>query len=343
MPKRQYHIVNGKIIGETTGGVRTDYLTDALGSVTGTVNQSAQVRNTYRWKPYGSLLASTGADPDPGVGWNGTWGYRPTSRLRASHYVVHRHYDQISGQWTTPVPLWWQVRRFEKPFSYAAGTPVRLIDASGLDPTRCKSCCCCVSSLWKDNRRILDNFIDDWRGDGLRRNGHEFRLALSISSSQEWSEPKFGNCTLDWGENSPSGVLDPTTGNVLVDEWTSYDGEAGKLDVKYTFDQWRKRRSSCGGPEIIRFVDRPTVARDKLYNDGKGGYRNLFIHLRVWSAKGCPCPTKVVCIRVTQRLEFDPDKAGDRNKGYGWLLVPWDPEPSDPLKPVPDWKECKPL
>ncbi|MBV6459455.1 MAG: hypothetical protein HONBIEJF_02603 [Fimbriimonadaceae bacterium] len=106
MPKRQYHIVDGRVIGETSGGVRTDYLRDALGSVTGTVNQSAQVRNTYRWKPYGSLLASTGADPDPGVGWNGTWGYRPTGRLRASHYVFHRHYDQLSGQWTSPtIPL----------------------------------------------------------------------------------------------------------------------------------------------------------------------------------------------------------------------------------------------
>ena len=39
MPVTNYHTVNGEIIGETTSGVRTDYLVDALGSVTGTVNQ----------------------------------------------------------------------------------------------------------------------------------------------------------------------------------------------------------------------------------------------------------------------------------------------------------------
>ncbi|MBV6459450.1 MAG: hypothetical protein HONBIEJF_02598 [Fimbriimonadaceae bacterium] len=138
MPKRQYHIVDGRVIGETSGGVRTDYLRDALGSVTGTVNQSAQVRNTYRWKPYGSELASTGPDPDPGVGWNGTWGYRPTNRLRASHYVLHRHYDQLSGQWTTTDPI----ERFT-PYWYGNQNPATMIDPLGLhtceDP-RTKDC-----------------------------------------------------------------------------------------------------------------------------------------------------------------------------------------------------------
>ena len=41
MAVTNYHTVNGRIIGETTSGTRTDYLTDALGSVTATVNQSA--------------------------------------------------------------------------------------------------------------------------------------------------------------------------------------------------------------------------------------------------------------------------------------------------------------
>ena len=35
--KKTYHTVNGRILGETAAGVRTDYLTDALGSVTATV------------------------------------------------------------------------------------------------------------------------------------------------------------------------------------------------------------------------------------------------------------------------------------------------------------------
>jgi len=37
MPVTNYHTVNGRIRGESTAGVRTDYLTDALGSVVATV------------------------------------------------------------------------------------------------------------------------------------------------------------------------------------------------------------------------------------------------------------------------------------------------------------------
>ena len=79
--KKTYFTINGDIIGEkTAGGSRVDYLTDALGSVIGTVNQSAQVVNTYRYKPYGAQLAKTGVGADPAFGWVGTHGYRPTER-----------------------------------------------------------------------------------------------------------------------------------------------------------------------------------------------------------------------------------------------------------------------
>ena len=70
MPVTNYYTVNGEIIGErTAGSPRVDYLTDALSSVAATVNQSAQVVNTYRYKPYGALLAKTGTGPDPAFGW----------------------------------------------------------------------------------------------------------------------------------------------------------------------------------------------------------------------------------------------------------------------------------
>ena len=40
MAVTNYYTVNGALIGEkTAGGSRTDYLTDALGNVTATVNQ----------------------------------------------------------------------------------------------------------------------------------------------------------------------------------------------------------------------------------------------------------------------------------------------------------------
>src|ERR1044072_2433939 len=102
MPVTNYYSVDGELIGEKpSGGSRVDYLTDALGSVTATLNQSAQVVNTYRYKPYGSQLAKTGVGADPAFQWVGTQGYRPTGRKFSDTYVRARHYDSSTGRWTT--------------------------------------------------------------------------------------------------------------------------------------------------------------------------------------------------------------------------------------------------
>src|SRR5512138_1374194 len=91
------------LIGEkTTGQDRVDYLTDALGNVYATLNQSAQVLNTYRYKPYGGLLAKTGNAPDPAFGWVGSLGYRQTGKQWSDVYVRARHYDTQAGRWSTP-------------------------------------------------------------------------------------------------------------------------------------------------------------------------------------------------------------------------------------------------
>ena len=72
MPTTYYNTVNGRIQGETTAGVATTYMTDALGSVTGTIQNGAVV-NTYRYNPYGSLLAKTGpVRADPKFMWTGS-------------------------------------------------------------------------------------------------------------------------------------------------------------------------------------------------------------------------------------------------------------------------------
>ena len=107
MPVTNYHTVNGEIIGETTvGSPRVDYLTDALGSVTATVNQSAQVVNTYRYNPFGSLLAKTGSGPDPAFGWVGGGGYQPTGNEYAEFSAVLRDYAvALARRWSTPDPI----------------------------------------------------------------------------------------------------------------------------------------------------------------------------------------------------------------------------------------------
>ena len=140
MATTYYHTVNGRIRGETTAGVRTDYLTDALGSVVATVNSSAQVVNTYRYKPYGERLAKTGVAQDPSNTWVGSLGYRACGLQYAESYVRRRHFDAQSGRWSTPDPQ--RLSRFSVPadYVYAFSSPVRFADPSGL--LSCDATCC---------------------------------------------------------------------------------------------------------------------------------------------------------------------------------------------------------
>ena len=82
MPVTNYYTVDGEIIGERTGASRVNYATDALGSVTGTLVGDA-LQSTYAYKPYGALLAKTGAGADPKAQWVGSLGYRATGEGRA--------------------------------------------------------------------------------------------------------------------------------------------------------------------------------------------------------------------------------------------------------------------
>ena len=106
MPVTNYYTVDGEILGEqTTGSSRIDYLTDALGNVTATVNASGQVVNTYKYKPYGALLQKTGSGSDPSFQWVGSQGYRQTGKKYSDVYVRARHYDSLNGRWTTKDPI----------------------------------------------------------------------------------------------------------------------------------------------------------------------------------------------------------------------------------------------
>ena len=105
MATTYYHTVEGRIRGQSTAGVRTDYLTDALGSVVATVNSTAAVVNTYRYKPYGERLAKTGVGADPRFLHMGEHGVRRTGRACAEEYMRARHYDPVTASFTTRDPI----------------------------------------------------------------------------------------------------------------------------------------------------------------------------------------------------------------------------------------------
>src|ERR1043165_962069 len=164
MAVTNYYTVNGQIIGEkTAGGSRVDYLTDALGSVIGTVNQSAQVVNTYRYKPYGAQLAKTGVGADPAFQWVGDLGYRPTAKKWSDVYVRRRHFDTAAAMWTSRDIL----RPMEHDFVYASGNPVVAVDPSGAYHERC---CHQILGFWTSTSPVNSS----------ERIGHDFTIKIKV-------------------------------------------------------------------------------------------------------------------------------------------------------------------
>ncbi|MFI5386492.1 MAG: hypothetical protein ACHQ50_10275, partial [Fimbriimonadales bacterium] len=106
-----FDTINGQIIAETSGGQTKNYVVDAFGSVTG-VSQNGSISGAARYSPYGRTIAgSSGATG----GWVWSWGYYPTGRAFASHYVRARVFDNTTGAWASMDPLW----PYEAPFGYA--------------------------------------------------------------------------------------------------------------------------------------------------------------------------------------------------------------------------------
>ncbi|MBI1757561.1 MAG: hypothetical protein HYR64_10705 [Fimbriimonas ginsengisoli] len=125
---RAFYTIDGTIIAESSGGVRTDYMHDALGSVIGTVDATGTVTNTYRWKPYGSLLSATGPNQSPTFGWLGGLGYRATGRSHADYYVRARSYSAGDATWLSRDTQWPQ----EPLYRYSLSSPLTLLDLTGL-------------------------------------------------------------------------------------------------------------------------------------------------------------------------------------------------------------------
>lgn len=169
MQVTNYHTINSILIGETSNGTRTDYLSDALGSVTSTVNQSASIVNTYRYKPYGGLLAKTGIGTDPAFGWIGQHGYRKTETKFSRFYVRSRHYASEIGRWTTKDPL--AYARLIATYIYCRNRPTVSIDPSGKFPQvpqaimpSCQQPNCCTPRNidWYFNVAIESNCKNGW-------------------------------------------------------------------------------------------------------------------------------------------------------------------------------------
>ena len=195
-----YLLVNGMKIAQIKDGVRTDYLTDALGSVTATKNQSQQIVNTYRYKPYGKLLAKTGLGDDPRYLWTGNTGSRVTQTRNVNQYNVARHYANVSASWTSVDPLWPK----EWAYGYVYGSPINALDSTGHSP-------CGPHDCTKDPCGYAQKFErDKSRGGGVvccegKKYACPFNLPPGIP-------PGFVRCIVEHERTHFDDVICPKTG-----------------------------------------------------------------------------------------------------------------------------------
>lgn len=124
MLKSRITNLSGSVTAEKRVGSRSLHIHDPLGSTLFSYDDTAVVRSTISYWPYGEVLNSTGSIPS--FSFCGEHGYYRDSADRL--YVRFRTMLQGKGRWATRDPLWPK----ESPYSYAGCRPTAGADFFGL-------------------------------------------------------------------------------------------------------------------------------------------------------------------------------------------------------------------
>jgi RHS repeat-associated protein len=114
------------------GGGTSFYLYDALGSTIGLTDASKNLTDTYLYKAYGNVLATSGSTANP-FGWVGRYGYHRDNFLAPDwiqYYIRQRHYGPDWAAWLSRDPLGLSLAD-PNVYRYAANRPTVLVDPSG--------------------------------------------------------------------------------------------------------------------------------------------------------------------------------------------------------------------
>jgi RHS repeat-associated protein len=143
---RRFFTVAHRVIGQSTGSSRHDYMSDGLGSIVAVADSTGSVVSTYRAKPYGSTLSQSGLSPSTRFAWVGSAGYdRVTSRKYADVYVRSRFYANLLASWCSVDRFWPR----EPAYTYAKCNPITVSDPTGLAPCS-PAPNCCESMNWTE-------------------------------------------------------------------------------------------------------------------------------------------------------------------------------------------------
>ena len=165
----RFYSVNGQMMGYESGGVKKDFLTDHLGSITAEIDQNQNRTFETRYSAFGRNNWSTGTGC--GFGWVGSYGYRETGLFHMSHYVRARHYSYLTGGWSN-VDAFWNI---ERAYCYVNGRPTNRTDRTGYsadDPIG-KAC----------GFNLCDKLNE------LQPKGDKFKALLACMAAQGFNQP----------------------------------------------------------------------------------------------------------------------------------------------------------
>lgn len=257
--KKSYYTIDGQILGYKDVAGRKDFLTDALGSVTGEVDQTGTNRTfNGRYKPYGGMLWSSGSRGS--FGWVGTLGYKSTGLKKSSHYIRARHYSETCGMWTTQDLFWSSMPAY----LYVHSRVISMFDPTGYAGVK----------IYRD---YADN-VSTWPPTcGMFNVGWIFTTRGATGYIVQEIIRSFEVTMCDGHE---TGSQDKCKGGKFYEIWKVKDGDVYSYDgfeyfvQKYADDGWRRRGpGSCSqGWDMasgkLTFIPAKTVSLKDRDGDG---------------------------------------------------------------------------
>jgi hypothetical protein len=104
MSVTNYDSMNGQLRGQSDSGGRLDYLVDAIGSVTGMVDETSTLVSSGQYKPFGADEPGTTTSTSS-VGWRSSTTFIRSHRRYSDYYQVQRsHYSSLIGLFPSEGP-----------------------------------------------------------------------------------------------------------------------------------------------------------------------------------------------------------------------------------------------
>ncbi len=118
---------SGRMLSIESSAGFLNYGMDRLGSTTANINSTGDLRNTYRYDPWGNRVGVTGSTYAPVVFTGSFWDYNSTGL----YLMGQRYYQNSTGRFTQPDPRPSSVFEPNR-YEYAGDNPVNATDPSGM-------------------------------------------------------------------------------------------------------------------------------------------------------------------------------------------------------------------